>query len=125
MRLLLDTHVLLWWLNDDPALGQAARRAIAAGRNTVYVSAASAWEIAIKKHMGKLSAPGNLRDVIEETRFVELPVTIEHAIATEELPLLHVDPFDRMLIAQARIENLTLVTHDERIMEYEVKTLRA
>ncbi len=101
MTLLLDTHVLLWWLADPGELSRPARRAIQDGANRIYVSAAVAWEIAIKKGIGKLDAPDELEEMLEANRFLELPITNPHALALRALPNLHRDPFDRILIAQA------------------------
>ena len=112
MRLLLDTHALLWWLADDAALAQAARAAIADGGNEVFVSAASAWEIAIKHELGKLDVPQDLTEAIDSAAFTGLPITIEHARLAGALSPHHRDPFDRMLIAQAQAESLTIVTRD-------------
>lgn len=125
MNLLLDTHVLLWSLVDDQELSEPARRAITDGRNRVLVSAVNAWEITIKKALGKLRAPEDLLDQLAQRRFEHLDVTLRHALAVRELPEHHADPFDRLLIAQARTEALTLVTRDERIARYDVATLPA
>lgn len=122
-RYLLDTHVLLWWFMDDPRLGASARQAIANARNEVYVSAASGWEIAIKKALGKLQAPDDLESQAGAQGFTSLSITFHHAEQAGLLPLLHRDPFDRILIAQAQAENLALITADERIKRYEVRTL--
>ena len=125
MNLLLDTHVLLWALADDPSLAAPARRAITDPRRQVFVSAVSAWEITIKKALGKLRAPDDLADQLDRRRFTALDVTIEHALAVGELADHHADPFDRLLVAQARVEQVTLVTRDARITQYDVPTLTA
>ena len=125
MRLLLDTHVLLWWLADDARLGVEARTAIAAGDAQVAVSAASAWEIAIKQRLGKLRAPDDLAAQLAQHRFVPLAVTVPHALRAEALPPVHDDPFDRMLVAQAELEGLTVVTRDADIGRYGVPILAA
>lgn len=125
MSILLDTHVLLWALADDPALTDAARRAITDASNRVLVSAVSAWEITIKKALGKLRAPDDLVDQLVQRRFAPLDVTIDHALAVSTLPDHHADPFDRLLIAQARTERLTLATRDRNIARYDVATLAA
>jgi PIN domain nuclease of toxin-antitoxin system len=125
LRLLLDTHVLLWWLADDPTLGGDARKAIADGEAVVTVSAASAWEISIKRAAGKLEAPDDLEAQLERQRFVPLPISIGHALRAGELPHHHDDPFDRVLVAQAELEGLTIVTRDENIARYAVATLPA
>jgi PIN domain nuclease of toxin-antitoxin system len=123
MRLLLDTHVLLWWLADDDLLPGATRDSIADGDNLVVVSAATAWEIAIRQSIGRLDAPADLLDVMRENDFDALSITPAHALAAGTLPLHHRDPFDRMLIAQAIAEELTIVTIDERFAAYDVELL--
>lgn len=117
MRLLLDTHVLLWWLADE-GLTDPARDAIADPENLVMVSAASAWEISVKKALGKLAAPDDLARQVGESGFTALPISLAHGIAAGELPRHHDDPFDRMLIAQALLEGLTIITRDKRFSEY-------
>jgi len=123
VRLLLDTHALLWWLADDSRLSAPARAAIA--RAHVTVSAASAWEIAIKAAAGKLAAPEELEVRLDQERFVALAVSVPHALRAGELPRHHRDPFDRMLIAQAQLERLTIVTRDPRFSLYDVEVLAA
>jgi PIN domain nuclease of toxin-antitoxin system len=125
MTLLLDTHALLWWLDDNPTLSREARRAIGDGNHDVFVSAATAWEISIKNVLGKLDAPDNFEEALSANAFQELPIRVVHAIAAARLPNHHSDPFDRMLVAQASLEGLTLVTRDENIREYEVPILGA
>jgi PIN domain nuclease of toxin-antitoxin system len=122
VRLLLDTHVFLWWRERSPRLEEEALRAIA-GADVVLVSAASAWEIAIKSALGKLRLPGPLEPAVEESGFSRLPIEFRHAAAVEALPPHHGDPFDRMLIAQALVEGLTLVTHDRHFDPYRVPVL--
>lgn len=122
MRLLLDTHVLLWWLADED-LNDQARDAISDPDNLVMVSAASAWEISIKKALGKLSAPDDLERQVDESGFVPLPISVAHGIAAGRLPRHHDDPFDRMLIAQAYAEGLTIITRDKRFADYNVAML--
>ena len=123
MSLLLDTHILLWWLSDDPLLPPAARHAISAPANEVLVSAATIWEIAIKEAAGRLEVPGDLLEAIDGDDFDMLPITATHAIAAGSLPLHHADPFDRMLIAQARSHRLVLVSVDDRFSRYDVELL--
>jgi PIN domain nuclease of toxin-antitoxin system len=125
VNLLLDTHVVLWWFDDPEILSEKAHAAIAEGENLVFVSAAVAWEIAIKKTLGKLEAPDNLEDVMAEENFHSLPITIPHALAVAALPSIHQDPFDRMQIAQAKAENLTLVSRDSLIRQYEIPLIVA
>lgn len=125
MRLLLDTHALLWALGLPDELQPEARLAIEDIRNDVFVSAASAWEIAIKRALGRLDAPSDLVEAIRAVGFGELPIRVAHALAVERLPPLHRDPFDRMLIAQAVVEGLTIVTRDPHFEPYGVDVLAA
>jgi len=125
MLLLLDTHAFLWWNADDEALGPKARAAIADPDNVVFVSAASVWEISLKRASGKLDAPGNAAEWIERNRFAPLAIEIGHAARAPELPRHHTDPFDRMLVAQASIEDYTLVTSDDEIAKYDIDILDA
>jgi PIN domain nuclease of toxin-antitoxin system len=117
MRLLLDTHALMWWLDEDPALSARARAAIADRDNTVAVSAASAWEISTKYRLGKMpqaeTVAADVGGTIADEGFIELPVTVLHGQRAGELPGHHRDPFDRMLIAQALAEELILVSKDQ------------
>jgi PIN domain nuclease of toxin-antitoxin system len=124
VKLLLDTHALLWWLDDDDRLDRSAADAIADAA-FVAVSAASAWEIAIKQAIGKLTGPDDLPAELSSNGFTELPVTVAHAVAAGALPPHHADPFDRMLVAQCRLEGLTLVTRDDRLADYGIAHLRA
>jgi PIN domain nuclease of toxin-antitoxin system len=124
-RLLLDTHALLWWLSDDSQLGEDTRRVISNPRNQVYVSAASTWEISIKKTIGKLSAPDDMDVIVEDEGFDKLPITLFHGEQAGLLPEHHKDPFDRMLIAQAQAEGLIIVTNDEKIARYNIRTMDA
>ena len=125
MRLLLDTHVVLWWMGDPRVLSEEARRSITDPGNDVFVSAAAAWEITIKKSLGKLEAPDDLDAAIKDARFETLPITVRHALEVQHLPPIHQDPFDRIQIAQAVYEDLTLVPRDARIFTYDVRTLEA
>ena len=124
MRLLLDTNALLWWLADE-GLAAQARDAIADPENLVVVSAVSAWEISIKKALGKLAAPDDLEHQVQVGGFTPLPITIAHGVAAGKLARHHDDPFDRMLIAQALAEGLTVVTRDKRFSDYSVALLPA
>ncbi|MCF6267718.1 MAG: type II toxin-antitoxin system VapC family toxin [Desulfuromusa sp.] len=125
MNLLLDTHVLIWALENNPCLSAAARDAIVCGDNLVFISSVSVWEIGIKVSLGKLNVPDNLQEELEKHRFDPLNITHNHAELAAQLPLIHKDPFDRMLIAQSKNENLTLVTRDEQICKYDVNILLA
>jgi PIN domain nuclease of toxin-antitoxin system len=122
VRLLLDTHVVIWWLADDPALSEETK-ALIDEEPEVYVSAATVWEIAIKQALGKLKEPADLPERVRDSEFRELPITSTHAIAAGGLPAIHRDPFDRTLIAQAKAEELTLVTLDQTIQQYEVAVI--
>lgn len=127
MRLLLDTHVFLWWLGEDPSLSKRMRSAIAEPATEVLVSAASVWEIAIKVSMGKLRIDGvdlsRADELVPTSGFRELPISARHAAAAGALPRLHADPFDRVLVAQARVENATLVSRDPEVARYDVTLL--
>ena len=116
MRLLLDTHVFLWW-RTNRAMRPDAMDAIR-GANVVFVSAASAWEVAIKSAAGKIRLDAVFADGVAASGFEPLPIDFQHAAAVAELPPHHRDPFDRMLVAQARVERLTLVTHDPQLEPY-------
>ena len=119
MRLLLDTNALLWWEEGSERLGAHARTAILACES-VYVSAASAWEAEIKRALGKLAFEGDVDDMIRANGFIELPVDVRHATALRSLGSHHRDPFDRMLVAQAMLEECTLVTADSGLAKYGV-----
>ena len=125
MNLLLDTHALLWWLADDPSLSDSARSTIADPENTVFLSAVVVWEIRIKQGIGKLELPDNFRQAFDDEQFVDLPVTVVHAHALADLPPLHRDPFDRMLVAQAKVEGMAVVTRDPTIRAYGVRVVEA
>ena len=124
MSLLLDTHVVLWWLTDDPTLSDDIKARLD-HEPDVYVSAATIWEVAIKQAAGKLLEPSGLPERIRDSGFASLPIGFEHAIAAGRLPQIHRDPFDRMLIAQAQCEDLTLVTRDPHCQKYDVAILPA
>jgi PIN domain nuclease of toxin-antitoxin system len=123
VRLLLDTHVLIWWLEDSERLTPVARRGIEDPAAAVVVSAAGIWEIEIKRTLGKLDVPDDVLEQAEVNGFDLLPVTGQHAVMAGRLPRHHDDPFDRMLVAQAISEGLTLVTADRRLAAYDVGVL--
>jgi PIN domain nuclease of toxin-antitoxin system len=124
LRLLLDTHALLWALEAPQRLPAGIRAAIEDTENDVFASAASAWEISIKQSIGKLPVPlADLLETLRRTHLTELPVTLKHAQATRLLPPLHRDPFDRMLVAQAQMEGLSLVSRDPLVRRYPVTVL--
>jgi len=124
MSLLLDTHVVLWWLTDDPTLSDDIKARLDHEPH-VYVSAATIWEVAIKQAAGKLLEPSGLPERIRDSGFTPLPIGFEHAIVAGRLPQIHRDPFGRMLIAQAQCEDLTLVTRDPHCQKYDVAVLPA
>ncbi len=125
MSLLLDTHILIWSLSAPRRLSEDTRSVITNPRTRVFVSAASIWEIAMKQNLGKLEAPADLEHQMEIQRFEPLNITIAHAKAAGSLPRHHDDPFDRMIIAQAVAEGLTIVTRDPSFAQYAVSTLTA
>lgn len=125
MILLLDTHVVLWWLEDPSLVSEAARDAISDPVNDVLVSAVSAWEMAIKAGVGKLDVPPNFESAVSQCGLKMLSINCQHALMTQSLPLLHRDPFDRLLVAQAMVEGATLVTRDAMIRQYCVPTILA
>ena len=124
MNLLLDTHVFLWWLADDRRLSANARKAIE-NSELVFVSAATAWEIGIKSSLKKLEFRGELEAEMTANNFLPLPVTVAHAVSAGRLPRHHNDPFDRMLVAQASLEKLTLLTSDKRLAAYSARVILA
>ena len=124
-KLLLDTHTFLWWLQDSPRLGAEARALIAEPRNEIYVSAASLWEISIKKSLGKLQAPDGLDSAVEKEGFAPLAISLFHAERAGALAPLHRDPFDRMLVAQSQAEGLDILSADSELSRYGVKVINA
>ena len=125
MILMLDAHALLWWLDDDPTLDRAARASIADPANEVFVSAATVWELEIKRAMGKLEAPADLLEVLDAEEFDCLPMLGEDAVHAAALPMHHRDPFDRMLLAQALRLDAVVVSRDLAFAAYDVAVLRA
>lgn len=126
MKLLLDSHAFLWWLAENPKLNAKAKEAVADPSSIVHVSAATVWELSIKAALGKLDLDGaDLAEEIGENDFVELPMTARHSLAAANLPRHHEDPFDRMLIAQAQLEGLTVVTRDPAFRAYGIEILPA
>lgn len=125
MSYLLDTHALLWWLEDDSTLSIEARKIISNPNNLIFVSPINTWEITIKKALGKLKAPDNLEEIILQYGFAHLPINIKHTLFIENLENFHEDPFDRLLIAQAIVEGLSIITRDAKIIQYNVPTVIA
>lgn len=124
-RILVDTHVLVWWLLDHPRLGKKSKSLLANPANEVYVSAASVWEISIKREKGLLDLPEEVFEAIDESGFVPLPIGLFHGQQAGMLPKIHADPFDRMLVAQAQAEGLELMTVDANIFKYGIRVLDA
>ncbi|MFW3461819.1 type II toxin-antitoxin system VapC family toxin [Streptomyces microflavus] len=122
MRLLLDTHVILWWLADSDELSDQVKDLLDT-EPTVHLSAVSAWEIAIKQSLGKLDGPDDLAERVRDSQFTSLPITAGHGVRAGRLPALHRDPFDRILVAQAQIEGMTVVTRDKWIPQYDVPVM--
>lgn len=125
MKALLDTHTFLWWNLDSPQLSTAARGFLSDGRNEIYFSAASAWEIAIKYAKGRLELPAApdiyVAERLARHRFTPLPIQLSHALHVHQLPDIHPDPFDRLLIVQSQLENMPLLTGDPLIAQYAVQ----
>jgi PIN domain nuclease of toxin-antitoxin system len=123
VKLLVDTHVLIWAVLEDAALPERFHAALSDPAAEVHVSAVSVWEVSIKRALGKLAVPSDLFDQAVKSGCVALPITWDHARAVETLPMHHADPFDRLLIAQARVEGLTLLTADRTFAAYDVALL--
>jgi PIN domain nuclease of toxin-antitoxin system len=127
MKALFDTHTFLWWNMDDPQLSRTVRAFIADGRNVVYLSAASAWEISIKAAKGRLKLPEPPAQYVPNRLtlhgFSALPIELSHALRVHDLPEFHQDPFDRLLIAQSQLENLPILTKDSEITNYPVEVI--
>jgi PIN domain nuclease of toxin-antitoxin system len=127
MRYLLDTHAFLWWITDSDLLSERVRDIITDGANTLYLSAASGWEIAIKADLGRLHLPDDPEKVIPEqmssNAIIGLPIQMSHALHVHSLPRHHRDPFDRILVAQSRVEQLPILTSDPKIAKYGVEVI--
>lgn len=127
MRLLLDTHTFLWWLDDDRRLSTTARRVIEDSDNEVFVSAASGWEIAIKTQLGKLRLPAAPESFITEqllhNGFKSLPISLSHALQVSMIPAFHRDPFDRILVVQSIVERMPIITADPLVTQYQAETI--
>lgn len=125
MRYLLDTHIILWWFVDPEVINSQARAIIKDKSNTLFISAASCWEMAIKSSIGRLSLPQQLLSLITQESFQLLPILPEETLAITDLPHIHSDPFDRLLIMQAKLHDLILLTRDEQIKKYPLVWLDA
>ncbi len=125
MHYLLDTHVLLWWLIAPEKLNTKSQKIIRDKSNTIFISSVSFWEMAIKKSLGRITLPHNLMEAVTEENFKLLPILPEECIGVADLPFIHSDPFDRLLIIQAKLLDLVIITKDEKIPKYPVVTLKA
>lgn len=127
MRVLLDTHAFLWWINDDARLSEGAQEIFSDGDNELLFSAASGWEMAIKAGLGKLTVAGTLGPYLTthlaDNAIEVLPISLSHAVGVTELPNLHRDPFDRLLISQALLEKLPMLTADPQIADYPIEVI--
>ncbi|MFE7334793.1 type II toxin-antitoxin system VapC family toxin [Streptomyces griseus] len=123
MRLPLDTLVILWWLDDAPDLSEEAKRLLASA-DAVHISAVSPWEITFKQYFGLLEGPGDPAERVRDLAFPGLPVTAAHGVRAGRLPMVHEDPFDRLLVAQAQVHRLALVTRNDWIPQYDVTVVR-
>ena len=125
MGYLLATHTFIWWIQDNLNLSYQSKQIISNPNNLIFISAVNTWEITIKKSLGKLNVLGNLEEIILQCGFDVLPIAIKHTLFIENLDKHHDDPFDRLLISQAIIENLTIITRDEKIIKYKVPYILA
>jgi len=127
VKILLDTHAFLWWITDDAKLSKFAREIMGDGENTLFLSAASAWEIAIKARLGRLKIPAQpdrfIAEQMQQNAMQALPIQISHTLHVYHLPKHHQNPFDRMLVAQARLEDLTLLSSDQHMRKYDVEII--
>ena len=125
MKYLLDTHVILWWLLDPKELNKKARDIISDRSHLLFTSSVSFWEMAIKSSIGRLNLPNNIIELLKNEKIDTIPLTAEDALAVADLPVLHNDPFDRMLVVQAKRHDMILVTRDNKLAEYPVAILKA
>jgi PIN domain nuclease of toxin-antitoxin system len=121
---LLDTHIILWWLTNPKQITSKASKIISDKENSIFVSSASFWEMAIKKSLGRLTLPRNIVEILQTEGFQIMPIGHEEALGISDLPQLHQDPFDRMLVMQAKLHNCVLITRDKNIMDYPVITIK-
>jgi PIN domain nuclease of toxin-antitoxin system len=125
MKYLLDTHIILWWLTEPNKIALKARKIISDKNNRIYVSSVSFWEMAIKKSIGRLTLPNNILEILLAENFTMLSLTPEEGLGVADLPHIHQDPFDRILVIQAKLNDLILITADKKIMDYPVVTVKA
>lgn len=124
MNYLLDTHIILWWLTDPKQIAPKAVKIISDKENSIFISNASLWEMAIKKNLGRLTLPRNIVEILQAEGFQIMPIGHEEALGIGDLPLIHSDPFDRMLVMQAKLYNCVLITRDKNVMDYPVVTIK-
>lgn len=124
MNYLLDTHIILWWLTNPKQITAKASKIISDKENTIFVSSASLWEMATKKSLGRLTLPRNIVEILQTESFQIMPIGAEEALGVSDLPQIHQDPFDRMLVMQAKLHNCVLITRDKNLMDYPVVTIK-
>lgn len=125
MKYLLDTHVIIWWLNTPNKIKNSTQKIIKDKKNIIYISSVTIWEIAIKKQSNKIKIPSNFLEALKSEQFKLLDLIAEESLSVINLPSIHKDPFDRLLIAQAKLNDLTLITKDKKILKYPINTLVA
>lgn len=124
MSYLLDTHIILWWLTDLKEIAPKASKIISNKENNIFISSVSLWEMAIKKSLGRLTLPRNIIEILQTENFQIIPMGYEEALGISDLPQIHQDPFDRMLVMQAKLHNCVLITRDKNVMKYPVETIK-
>ncbi len=124
MNYLLDTYIMLWWLTEPATLSRKAHKVISDKQESVFISSASFWEMTIKQSLGRLKVPVNILEILTSEGFNIIPITARESLSVADLPLLHQDPFDRMLIIQAKLNEMILITRDEAVLKYPVITLK-
>ena len=125
MKYLVDTHIFICWMKQDKRIKKEIKSILQDPQNYIYLSIATVWEIVVKKKIGKLKVPHDWKVTLKESNFLLLPISLEHVYKLENLPLHHRDPFDRMLVSQAIVENATLITGDNKLWQYDVALLKA
>lgn len=124
MNYLLDTHIILWWLTNPKQIAAKASKIISDKKNDIFISSVSLWEMAIKKSLGRLTLPRNITEILQAEGFQIIPIGHEEALGISDLPQIHQDPFDRMLVMQAKLYNYVLITRDKNVMDYPVTTIK-
>lgn len=124
MNYLLDTHIILWWLTNPKQIAPKACKIISDKGNSIFISSASLWEMAIKKSLGRLTLPRNIVEILQTEGFQIMSISHEEALGISDLPQIHQDPFDRMLVMQAKLNNCVLITRDKNVMDYPIITIK-